>query len=177
MNISITLSPGSARTMERLRNFPDVLSRAIRRGQDEATKEIADITRTERLTGKGPFPVPEHRLGQVTDLLHSTTRPEPTVQLSADTYQSKIVNDAPYTYVHETGFHGVVQVRAHTRGIAPRTTRRGRRIGGSRAQTSVSAHHRVMDIPARAPFLTQLLESAYLFGDRINEALSLEWNR
>lgn len=177
MNISITLSPGSMRTMERLRRFPDILSRAIRAGQDEATKEVTAIIRAERLRGRGPFPVEEHRLGQVTDLLQSTTRAQPTVQISANTFQSKIVNDAPYTYVHETGFHGIVEVRAHNRGIAPRTTRRGSRIGGSRAQASVSGHRRVMDIPARAPFLTGLIENAWRFGERINEAIPLEFNR
>ena len=140
----------------------------------------AAITR-ERFTGKGPFPVPEHRLGVRSGNLRRQiywTRPVYT----EDSVTATIGTPVSYAGVHEFGFSGSVKVREHqrvrlfsdkgrrlTRAGAERKALRGESVTGF--ASTVKAHTRTVNIPARAPLRTGLAEH---LGPQFNEALTRE---
>jgi phage gpG-like protein len=119
------------------------------------TKSLEIVTgriQEKRLSGKGPFPVEEHRLGQVTQQLTRSTRSTPAKVTSTGTQaviEGSIGASVRYAAVHEFGFLGEVQVKAFKR--------KGR---------SVKAYQRRMNIRARAPFQTGINENRdYIAGE------------
>ena len=72
--ITIQLSPGAIALTEKFRNAPETFPQAIKRGMDKALAITAGRIQDQRLTGKGPFPVELHRLGERTGQLKLRTR-------------------------------------------------------------------------------------------------------
>jgi len=72
--ITIQLSPGALTLTEKFRNAPETFPQAIKRGMDKALAITAGRIQEQRLTGKGPFPVELHRLGERTGQLKLRTR-------------------------------------------------------------------------------------------------------
>jgi len=148
--VEIQLSPQALALQESLRKAPEDFKQAVRRGLDTATQEVASRIRSRRLTGKGPFPVEEHRLGQVTGLLYGTTDATPAIVISEGdqaTITSSIGTPMPYAAAHEYGFSGTETVKAHLS-----QSKKGKVF-------HVRAYNRRMNIPARAPFQTGVEEN------------------
>ncbi len=93
---------------------PDVMLGAIQRGMTIGAQIIAGKVIEERLTGKGPFPVAEHRLGVVTGRLRSSVRATPA-RIVGQSVIVSIGTPVEYARAHEFGFEGDVTVRAHDR--------------------------------------------------------------
>ena len=72
--ITIQVSPGALALTEKFRNAPETFPQAIKRGMDKALAITAGRIQEQRLTGKGPFPVELHRLGERTGQLKLRTR-------------------------------------------------------------------------------------------------------
>jgi len=72
--ITIQISPGALALTEKFRNAPETFPQAIKRGMDKALSITAGRIQEQRLTGKGPFPVELHRLGERTGQLKLRTR-------------------------------------------------------------------------------------------------------
>jgi phage gpG-like protein len=139
ITIKIELPPESQALIKNFAALPDELPKAIKRGMDSALSVVRGRIQTNRLSGKGPYPPSEHRLGIVTQQLQRSLREEPAV-IAGDTVTGAIGTPVIYGAVHEFGFSGTV---------------RGR--GGK---------DRKMNIPERAPVRTGISENAdYIAGE------------
>jgi hypothetical protein len=172
VSIQIPQTPVNERTMAFLRQGPDVALRAIARAQTLATEEVVAKIIPSRLTGKGPFPPSEHRLGRVSHYLARTTVAAPAM-INVNTVRTAIGNDAPYWFAHEFGSLGDVEVSSHRRN-RPGLGKRRKRVTDA-TDVLVRGHLRHQNLPARAPVQTGILEKLSVFQSHISAALQLEW--
>lgn len=142
----------------------------LRRGMDRANQVAMGQALKHRFTGKGPYPVGQHRLGVRSGLLRRSMRATKAELVSVPDLAvvSRIGSKVRYFGPHEFGSKARVNVRAHTR--VPREirvkkagTRRTLKVraatksGGVRS-ISVRAHKRRLNIPERRPLRTALNE-------------------
>ena len=124
------------------------MQKALTRGLQQLAFQAAK----DRFTGKGPFPVSQRKLGNVTGRLKRDLHAE-AVTLNGTGYRGRIGSVVEYFAAHELGFSGTVSVRAHSR--------RGytlKKRGYSVLPQSVRAHSKVVKIPARMPLATAITE-------------------
>jgi len=147
VTIEIELPPESQALIKRFDSMPEELPKAIKRGMDRALQIVAGRIVAKRLTGTGPFPPAEHRLGQRTGFLSRETRATLAV-IRGNEVTGAIGTPVIYGRVHEFGFQGAV---------------RGRSKKGK-------PFTRQMRIPERAPFRTGINENAdYIAGEIASE--------
>lgn len=169
---------------------PDVLLRAVTKGMDNAAPHvIADITK-KRLTGKGPFPVADHKLGVKTGRLRQSLRATPAKVEGSEVVLS-IGSAVKYAAVHEFGFAGTVQVKAHTRNLSRATKPKAKGKKGKGKRTSrekagasttepkasamtvkVKAHQRTVNIPERAPVRHGLADAYPILEEEIAKEIT-----
>jgi phage gpG-like protein len=162
--IEILFPPEGLALIEELKAMPFQMRRAIARGMDKAAALTVSDIQQKRLTGEGPFPAIEGRLGVVTNRLRGSSRFTPARIEGAAVHQT-IGTNVGYAHVHEFGFNGQVSVPAHRRKVKSRdqfvkeervsqkTGRKYRaRIKVASGVTYVRAHTRWMQFEARAPF-------------------------
>jgi hypothetical protein len=75
--IQITLSPQAVAIARKWKGAPTEFPQAIKRGMNRSLAIVSGRIQLSRLTGKGPFPVVEHRLGERTGQLKLRTRATP----------------------------------------------------------------------------------------------------
>lgn len=148
---TITISDQLRASLQALK--PVVMLRAVAKGMERGTLVIAGKIQKERLTGKGPFPIPQNRLGVVTGRLRQsvrTTKP----QINGDQVTTSIGSNVSYAALHEFGFSGLVKVKAH-----PVTIEKafGRKLKAPVTFTR-KAHERSVTIAERKPFRTGIAE-------------------
>lgn len=155
--ITIEVDP---RLREGLRGLkPEVMLGAIARGMTIGAQIIAGLVTEERLTGKGPFPVADHRLGVVTGRLRQSLRAAPA-RIEGESVIVSIGSPVEYAAAHEFGFSGDVKVPAHAR------------LGHS-----VRAHSRRVEIAERAPVRTGIREHLPELQESIAEEVLKEMSR
>ena len=147
LETTITASPNLAGALNALK--PAVLLRAISRGMKRGTLLIAGRVQTERLSGKGAFPVSEHRLGVRSGRLRAAVR-STAPQVNGNEVTTSIGTNVKYAAAHEFGFQGTVTVRAHE---VKMTKLFGRKLK-SPLRFSRLAARRKMNVPERRPFRT-----------------------
>jgi phage gpG-like protein len=155
--ITIELTPSAQALIERWRTMPRQSVEAIRSSMTKSLEIVTGRIQEKRLSGKGPFPVEEHRLGQVTQQLTRSALPTPAKATSTGTQaiiEGSIGASVRYAAVHEFGFLGEVQVKTFRR--------KGR---------SVKAFTRRMNIRARAPFQTGINENRDYISEKIEASL------
>jgi len=81
--ITIQLSPSAIALADRFKSAPTEFPQAIKRGMNRALSIVAGRIQEKRLTGHGPFPVSEHRLGERTGQLKLRTRSTPATVMAA----------------------------------------------------------------------------------------------
>jgi hypothetical protein len=145
VTIKIKLPPESVALIKKFQDMPAELPRAIKRGMDTALSIVRGRIQQNRLSGKGPYPPSEHRLGIVTQQLQRSLREEPAV-IAGGTVTGAIGTPVVYGAVHEFGFSGTV---------------RGR--GGA---------SRKMEMPERAPVRTGINENADFIAGEISKAIA-----
>ena len=140
VTIAITLPPESQALIKSFQDLPAELPQAIKRGMDTALQIVRGRIQTQRLSGKGPYPPSQHRLGVVTQTLQLAARAEPAV-IAGNTVTGAIgTSGVRYAAAHEFGFEGTVRGRGN------------------------STRH--MNLPERAPFRTGINENAdYIAGE------------
>ena len=139
VTITIELPPESQALIRNFDKLPDELPKAIKRGMDRALSVVRGRIQEKRLSGKGPYPPSQHRLGEVTGQLRGSAREEPAV-IAGNTVTGAIGTPVIYGAVHEFGFSGAVRGKG----------------GGSRR----------MNLPERAPFRTGITENQdYIAGE------------
>lgn len=159
------------RRMQDRRRIAVVVARAL----DLQNELTVGSIQEERLTGKGPFPPAQHRLGVRTNRLRSSVRPSKAVVTDTGA-ESSIGTNVKYARAHEYGVDETVMVRPHTRrGQRLMTLRggQGQRVV-KRAQgpdVAVGSHKRRMRLPARAPITTGVRERLGRYGEVISAAI------
>lgn len=155
------------------------IARAIKDGLDM----LAGRAIKTRFTGKGPFPVVEHRLGIVSGRLRGSVRADDVVLLG-NGYSSRMGATVEYFGAHERGFSGTVNVPEHTQSAYTVKRKEQSRISKSGKKSSiranqysvlahsVRAHTRKLNIPARAPLRTAIEElGPQILGAEISKAI------
>jgi phage gpG-like protein len=160
LSTTIAVSPDLSAALEALK--PAALKRAVARGMKRGTLLIAGAVQTERLTGKGPFPVAQQRLGVRSGRLRRSVRGT-APQIQGDTVTTSIGSNVKYAAAHEFGFKGTVTVKAHEVTI--------KKLFGRKLKTPLRfsrlAHQRNVTIPERRPFRTGIEASLNLIEDEI----------
>ncbi|MEO5712993.1 MAG: hypothetical protein ABIT37_05855 [Luteolibacter sp.] len=179
MKISITTTDDErAALLARANSLPKLLP-ALGRAWYSGAKEVLGKAVKDRFTGRGPFPVAQHKLGVRTHELRKSLRTTaPQVNGSTGEISISMGSNISYFGPHEFGFKGRVQVKAHHRNAVAglSTGKRGavdrklsrRQIskkkeaflvrGRSTGGTLVRQHSRRVNIPARAPLGTELAD-------------------
>ncbi len=80
--ITIQLSPQAIALSEKFKRQPQEFPQAIARGMTRALAIVSGRIQERRLTGRGPFPVTEHRLGERTGQLKLRTQSTPATVTS-----------------------------------------------------------------------------------------------
>src|SRR5258705_13180579 len=104
--ITIQLSPSAIALADRFRAAPQEFPQAIKRGMNRALAIVSGRIQERRLTGRGPFPVSEHRLGERTGQLKLRTRSTPaqiTREGNQVTVTGAIGSSAKYAPYQEFG--------------------------------------------------------------------------
>ncbi len=83
--ITIQLSPSAIALTEKFKRAPQEFPQAIKRGMTRALAIVSGRIQERRLTGHGPFPVTEHRLGERTGQLKLRTQATPATVTSEGT--------------------------------------------------------------------------------------------
>ncbi len=104
--IQIQLSPQAIALTEKFKRSPQEFPQAIKRGMTRALAVVSGRIQERRLTGHGPFPATEHRLGERTGQLKLRTQSKP-VQITSEGTQTvvegAIGSSVFYAAIHEFG--------------------------------------------------------------------------
>ncbi len=104
--ITIRLSPNAIALTEKFKRAPKEFPQAIKRGMTRALAIVTGRIQEKRLTGHGPFPVTEHRLGERSGQLKLRTQSKP-VQITSEGTQTvvegAIGSSVFYAAIHEFG--------------------------------------------------------------------------
>lgn len=145
LSAQITLNPDLTAALKGLK--PEVVRQALARGLDRGSMRLVGKISQDRLTGKGPFPVPQQRLGVRSGRLRQSVRAS-QAKIDGEQVKVSIGSAVRYAALHEFGWSGTQPVRAHQRTV---TKLFGVKLAEPVIQ-SVRAHQRKVTIPERRPF-------------------------
>lgn len=187
--LKIELSPQAQRLVGALPALPQKLAARIAQVMDQENLVTVSHIQRAHLTGVGPFPVEEHKLGMRTSRLRtSANASEATV--SGDLIISAIGSNVKYAAVHEFG--GRIHHPAREVKVRLRTDARGnlvRQLKNSNLAMFAGAHHKRVkevtsqakaydvDMPERSPFRTGIKERSASYGKAFSAAIVGEWNK
>jgi len=158
VEVKVNIDAKSVAYLKKLSDMPKEVPAAIQRGLDEGLQIVKQNLQQRRLSGQGPYPPSEHRLGVITGLLHASVYTSTVVQ--GNKVIGRIGSDVPYAGVHEYGM--VISAKN-----APFLVFK---VLGKTIRT------KTVTIPERAPFRTEVesAESAQIISDAIaREVLEL----
>jgi phage gpG-like protein len=188
LTLGVSLSSEAQSLIERLGSADARLLQAVQRGLYRANQRTMSEITLNRMSGKGPFPVSQNRLGEVeSHARKSLTTSRPVIHAGA--VVSSIGSNVGYVAVHEFGFKGVATVKKHLRkaplgdrfnvggqtvtgrslGRAGRQRRRKDQI--SSRVSFVKQHTRKMEIPARKFIRTGIEENDAIYSSELSDAL------
>lgn len=169
--VNIALTPEAVAVLEDVRMAPERIMPAVAKGMDQANLRAISYIQKEHLTGQGPFPVEEHKLGVRTGRLRGALWAAPTT-VSGGQAESAIGDNVKYAAIHEFG--GSIHHKARTGTARLRTDRAGNLLrqlnhphlaifarGSHKSVRNVdytAAEHEVV-MPERAPIRTGLQEN------------------
>jgi phage gpG-like protein len=144
MNVAIDInpSPGLREMLARARHIPERVLTGLGKALSASGPQIVGNAVKYRFTSeRGPFPVSQNKLGRVTGRLRqSITSTPPQINPSAGEVTMGFGSNVKYFGVHEFGYSGSVNVRAHQR-------KNGQKV---------RSHSRFVKVAARAPMTTEL---------------------
>ena len=177
--LQIELSQDAKDIIARL-GATDWLLRAVAVELNRQNQFTVDAIAEQRLTGKGPFPVSEHRLGERTHRLRPSLR-RTQAEVSGSSVTGSIGTNVVYAAAHEFGVEEDVTVRPHARKqfkmqtfgalFGARKVRRKVR----QADRFVGTFKRRLKLPARAPITTGVEERMPATGAAVSAAIVAAW--
>ena len=191
---TIEITSNAAECAAQMRAAPTRMLQAIAHALDLENELTVGHIQAEHLTGTGPFPPSEHRLGVVSNRLRSSVRPS-AAKIVDNGVSSSIGTNVAYAGIHEFGFDGTVTVRSHTRRIFARKGQAGRELiftllrwdGAGHikkgrtikkmvaAEVTVRSFKRHMRMPERAPIRTGIEERIPNYSRSISAAILTAW--
>lgn len=193
MNVSIEISANAQKVLARMEKFPAAMAAAMGRAMDQQNQLTVAHIQATRLSGKGPFPVAEHRLGEKTGRLRSSVhRTDAVVSQTPGgfTVVSSIGSNVKYAAIHEYG--GIIRRTQKAGSVRLRTDHQGNLIrqgkNGKLAVFAKSTHKRFKSvdyaggkkveavIPARAPFSTGIEDRLPSYKRALSNAIIAVWN-
>jgi len=167
--IIIELSPGAQAVMAKLRQFPQEMGAAIKRGMDEAGNIAWREITLQRFSGKGPYPVVMHKLGERTErlkqsLFYRAARVQ-TAGQSVTVTGTMGSFGVKYFPLHEYGWIGTQYVKSFFR------INRRPGLHKPKVLVLVKGFTRRMNIPARAPMHHGINDHRILFQQKIQNEL------
>jgi len=182
--VKIKLSPEALAIVSRLGASKEILE-SIRKAMDYQNQLTVGHIVEKRLTGRGPYPVSQHRLGERSHLYRKSLRAAKAT-FSGQTVESSIGANVKYAGVHEFGAvirhkarAGTVRLRTDNAGnlmrqpgklgtrlavFAKRSHKNARTVGFSGKAYSVT-------IPARAPITTGIQDRLEDYGRGVSERI------
>jgi hypothetical protein len=142
LEVNVVIDAKSIAYLKKISDMPRQVPGAIQRGLNTGLETIKERLITKRLSGQGPFPPSQHRLGEVTGLLKATVYSRSIIQ--GNKVIGYIGAEAPYAGVHEYG--AVIKAKN-----APFLVFK---VRGKTIRT------KEVTIPARAPFSTEVDSAA-----------------
>ncbi len=158
--IQIQLSQGAIALSEKFKRAPQEFPQAIKRGMTRALAIVSGRIQEKRLTGRGPFPVELHRLGERSGQLKLRTQSTPATVTSEGNQvvvEGAIGSSVKYAAIHEFGAVGIR--KSHVR--------------KSKSGT-VKVAAAVYQMPERAPFRTGIRENITYISGEIEKELMKE---
>lgn len=169
LEASVTVSPNLEAALRALK--PDVLARAIGTGMVRATELIKGQIERKRLTGKGPFPSSQNKLGVITGRLRQSLTYSKTADVNGAAIRTHIGTNVKYAAAHEFGFTGDVKVKAGRMKIT--------QVFGRKLSAPLTANRRAftrkMRVPERAPIRTGIKDHFILLDREIQKAVKAEF--
>ena len=185
--VTIKLTDEAQGILRSIKGMTEGMSRAVARGMDQANQIAKTRIENQHLTGKGPFPVSQHKLGVKSGLLRKSTWAN-KARVNGNTISSAIGSNVIYAAIHEFG--GVIHKDAKSGSVRLRVDRHGalfRQPGfahlaifarpqhkAREVKTKIKAHDITM--PERAPFRTGIAESAADYTREISAAIVNTWH-
>jgi phage gpG-like protein len=178
--ITIELTPQAQAVLASFETLPARMLEKMRAAMDQANELVLGKITASRYTGRGPYPVGEHRLGVGQrpggGRLRASLRRN-DAQISGNTVQGAIGSNVIYAGVHEFGStaSGTSSVRSFSRRQRSRDVRA--RVGKGKVTASgvalVRSHSRRwrQNIPARAPLQTGIKENLDIYSDLLSTAV------
>lgn len=142
--------------------LPDHILAAVRDALDVQNELTVGHIQVARLTGKGPFPVDQGKLGVRTGRLRQSFRPS-KARIVGRAVASAIGTNVIYMGPHEFGLTGIVEVKAHVRTPAKRKPH------------EVRAHTRNVNVPSRSPIRKGIADRAGAYGTAVSAAIRKSW--
>lgn len=187
--IKIELSAEAERILRHVTDMPETMLKDIAKGMNRGNALVVAKVQQERLTGIGPFPVAEHRLGVRSDRLRAALRGG-DVTLGNGRAESSIGSDVKYAAIHEFG--GRIHHEARAGSVRLRTNAQGellRQAGHRHLAVFASAKHKRarevvfesgaydVEMPERAPVRTGIREHLGEYGEMVSAAIQESWDR
>ena len=187
--IKIELTEKAKGLMGAVASMPDWGMAAFAKGMDQANQMALSHIQRQHLTGVGPFPVDEHKLGVVSNRLRGGAWASPAT-VSGTTVASEIGSPVKYAEWHE---FGLVFTRKGRTGTARlHTDAKGklmRQIGHENLAVFAKAVHKAgrvkevawksedheVTIPERAPFRTGIKEVLGDYGRIVSREVVAAW--
>ncbi len=160
--ITIKLTPPDL--VQRLQNAPQLILPAIARELDAQNQLTIGHINLKRMTGKGPFPPSEHRLGNVTSKLKKSLW-SPKSVIRGGNVESAIGSNVKYMGIHEFGG----EIKPHL--IKARFGKSLRFQIGGKVVFRRSVKHPGATYPARAPIYHGIQDRADAIGLAISNAI------
>jgi hypothetical protein len=187
--LNVQLTPEAERIVASYQTLPGRIVVAIAHGMDQANQLAIANIQEKHLTGKGPFPPSQHKLGVRTNRLRGSVWASEAQQISGGQVQSAIGSNVIYAAPHEFGatiHHQARQMklrhRVDARGNLVRQLKNSHLLMFARAshkrvrETTVQAKAYDVTLPERAPFRTGLEESRPIYKRVISAEIVAAWN-
>ncbi|HTJ77943.1 MAG TPA: hypothetical protein VL357_03030 [Rariglobus sp.] len=175
VDLQITLSPKAQALLANAQQFPMNLLKAVRTTLNYELGLAVGHIQKDRLTGKGPFPAADGRLGVRTNRLRQSVWQAPA-QIAGNVITASIGSNVKYAAIHEYG--GAFQVKAHKRRIIAfdRYERRGRGLVKTQSGIRGAIKSYTINFPARAPFRRGLEDRLPRIGQALSTAVVQAFN-
>jgi hypothetical protein len=185
--IAIAITSNARQIAENIRDLNERgIGAAIAAAMDFQNQQTKTHIEDERLTGEGPFPPSEHKLGVRSGLLRRSLRATPA-RVTGRTVTSAIGTNIFYAAIHEFGGSfqrkatgGITRLRADAKGNLLRNGRGGAIFAKKEhkrvAERAFTFKSRTIKFPERAPIRTGIEDCVPSYGGAISAAIEDAWN-
>ena len=187
--VKIELTPQAEEILRHVTDMPQSMLVDIAKGMQHTNVLLVSRIQEERLTGQGPFPVEEHRLGVKSGRLRGSLNSGP-VTIADNKVESSVGSNVKYAAVHEFGW--VIHHEASVGTARLRTDAKGNLLRQDKhphlAVFALPSHKRVKNVrwtadeydvvmPERAPIRTEIENCLQWYGFQVSGAIEEAWEK